>query len=815
MATGEYLSISMAPKAKPGEPIDTWYDADVSEDERVYYSGDNSDLESDEDLDYTRKELRYKRALRKWYKSHSNRIGPKASVETIEDDIKKRLQKKYEERRDEENYSSDEEEELAVDEKYCQQLSENSEDDDPREGADMGRDFYWNPSDDSSADEMEIEELQQIDPDDPVVDQRSFQPDPVWNSSIDPQVGLWGTNNPHAPFPGSTLKWHSIVWDDGTTYEGLSRENIPHAYGTLVMGNAYAGNLVEPNVGRGVKYEGMFRAGAVEGMGQMSWPKGKVYRGEWVQGQKHGCGAMFDFSPMIKLAKEEGKTPAEAWEETKDLILSSAQKGTWDHDKFVSDPIDEIESGMLPNYVTTKKIDPKDLCDTAIIKGVLEELDSVVQRARMFQHKPDGDVAIRFLQDGRGTPAPVAQDPLFYQHGTKWMAPGPVGQTYALPDDENLKKHLSKVAENYHKIYRMYNLPFDMNKAHPDMKRAEEFWPEEYFTDGPNSAWWYKNVLYPLEKRVEEDIKTNAGMDQQEYRKKGKEVLNRNWVERGKDMVDAFFSNGKWRAKNKAEKEDFEMIKDFVKDCEETGFMSSWKLTQNLQKAEEERRKDIKKVSNSSKEKEFKKKELLYSIDQLHQKFDTLTPSERREKGQAIVRDISDYGFLKEFTKKGNVEVSASDSGDRDERIVQFPKLKSKDWDKEPSIKAPKRIMNPILDPIDISRLTSSEKKRWQEVLNFLYNELPEDDSVMQSLLTEEQKEFVEFYKSKYGTRSSPAGKSGASSSSSESSGVVTPPTNLASLSIGLTRFSFYLNNQMSHIAKRATRHHLFNRKKK
>ena len=116
---------------------------------------------------------------------------------------KKRLQKKYEERRDEEN-SSDEEQELAVDEKYCAQLSENSEDDDPREGADMGRDFYWNPSDDSSADEMEIEELQQIDPDDPVVDQRSFQPDPVWNSSIDPQVGLWGTNNPHAPFPGST-----------------------------------------------------------------------------------------------------------------------------------------------------------------------------------------------------------------------------------------------------------------------------------------------------------------------------------------------------------------------------------------------------------------------------------------------------------------------------------------------------------------------------------------------------------------------------------------------------------------------------------
>merc|ERR1711934_721970 len=158
----------------------------------------------------------------------------------------------------------------------------------------------------------------------------------------------------------------------------------------------------------------------------------------------------------------------------------------------------------------------------------------------------------------------------------------------------------------------------------------------------------------------------------------------------------------------------------------------------------------------------------------------------------------------------GNVEVTASDSGDRNERIVQFASLKSKDWDKEPLVTTPERIMSPILDPIDISKLTSSERKRWQEVLNFLYNELPEDDSVMQSLLTEEQREFVDFYKSKYGTK----GKSSSSSSSSSSeSGVVTPPTNLASLSIGLTRFSFHLTNQMSHLAKRATRHHLFKRK--
>lgn len=274
----------MAPRVRPGETVDA-FEADSEEEEQYnrYYSGDESEIESDEDLDFTNRELRYKDALKTWFSNHRSRIGEGATVDDIEDDIRDRLAKKFAEGEGAGEGDSSGAIEVGVDDTYCQQLSDSSDAEDPREGADMGRDFYWNPSDDSSADEMEVEELQQIDPDDPVVDQESFQPDPVWNSTIDPQVGLWGTNHPHAPFPGSTLKWHSIVWDDGTTYEGLSRENIPHAYGTLVMGNAYAGNLVEPNVGRGVKYEGMFRAGAVEGLGQMSWPKGKVYRGEWVQ----------------------------------------------------------------------------------------------------------------------------------------------------------------------------------------------------------------------------------------------------------------------------------------------------------------------------------------------------------------------------------------------------------------------------------------------------------------------------------------------------------------------------------------------------
>jgi len=107
------------------------------------------------------------------------------------------------------------------------------------------------------------------------------------------------------------------------------------------------------------------------------------------------------------------------------------------------------------------------------------------------------------------------------------------------------------------------------------------------------------------------------------------------------------------------------------------------------------------------------------------------------------------------------------------------------------------------MDPIDITRLTSAERKRWHKVLDYLYNELPNDDAVMSTLLTKDQQDFVNFYQTKYGGDGKK--KSGGSSGGSSSS-VVTPPTNLASLSVGLTRFSFCLNNQMAQIAKRATR---------
>ena len=65
----------------------------------------------------------------------------------------------------------------------------------------------------------------------------------------------------------------------------------------------------------------------------------------------------------------------------------------------------------------------------------MDEAEEIVQRARMWRWKPYGEVTIRFAQDANGAPVELMQDPLHYPHGTKFMAPGPLGQCHPLPDD--------------------------------------------------------------------------------------------------------------------------------------------------------------------------------------------------------------------------------------------------------------------------------------------------------------------------------------------------------------------------------------------
>lgn len=48
----------------------------------------------------------------------------------------------------------------------------------------------------------------------------------------------------------------------------------------------------------------------------------------------------------------------------------------------------------------------------------------MLTKARMFAHKPDGEVTWMALRDAQGNPAPVMQDPMHFPHGTGFLAPG-------------------------------------------------------------------------------------------------------------------------------------------------------------------------------------------------------------------------------------------------------------------------------------------------------------------------------------------------------------------------------------------------------
>ncbi len=50
---------------------------------------------------------------------------------------------------------------------------------------------------------------------------------------------------------------------------------------------------------------------------------------------------------------------------------------------------------------------------------------------------------------------------MHYPHGTKWMAPGPLGQCHPLPEDKSIRLELARVAQNYKHVYEMYNFDWD------------------------------------------------------------------------------------------------------------------------------------------------------------------------------------------------------------------------------------------------------------------------------------------------------------------------------------------------------------------
>lgn len=58
-------------------------------------------------------------------------------------------------------------------------------------------------------------------------------------------------------------------------------------------------------------------------------------------------------------------------------------------------------------------------------------------------------------------PLNLLQDPLHYPYGTKFLAPGPLGQCHNCPSDKALEREMLRHATNYQRIHDMYNLDYD------------------------------------------------------------------------------------------------------------------------------------------------------------------------------------------------------------------------------------------------------------------------------------------------------------------------------------------------------------------
>lgn len=235
--------------------------------------------------------------------------------------------------------------------------------------------------------------------------------------------------------------------------------DIPHNKGVLVFGNGLGGGI--QNAKRADRYEGEFDSGFAHGMGQYtSTSSGKMYRGEFNAGLRHGCGVEYDMKPYLKRV-QKGMDPEAAWREAEPEVERKAVRGTWVKNVFLTGP---DETGRW--------------CHIHEIRGTEQEVASVVAKARMFEFKPDGEVTFRFAQDASGLPAPVMQDPLHYPHGTKFLAPGPMGQCFPVPDDDGLKLKMAQAADTHRKIYQQYNLPYEVEPGSV-MEKAQKLWKKK------------------------------------------------------------------------------------------------------------------------------------------------------------------------------------------------------------------------------------------------------------------------------------------------------------------------------------------------
>lgn len=249
------------------------------------------------------------------------------------------------------------------------------------------------------------------------------------------------SNHPLSSYKGNSFKWNNWNFDDGTQYEGLTLENTPHGKGKFtfgLMGNAGINDVLNNDM-----YEGEVNSGYAHGIGCLYRPtRYSIYLGEFKYGIMQGCGISFNIRKFIDLL-EKGVNYKRAWKLSKPIILRSINAGFFSNNNFHDDTFS----------TSTEEI--KEHCTIPDLKGTLAELKNVLYYTRMFQMKP---LCTPKLHKDLKYSLFSIQDPIMYRMDTKFLAPGPAGQLYSLPNDLKLNKELKKIAVNYDYINKQYNI---------------------------------------------------------------------------------------------------------------------------------------------------------------------------------------------------------------------------------------------------------------------------------------------------------------------------------------------------------------------
>ncbi len=113
----------------------------------------------------------------------------------------------------------------------------------------------------------------------------------------------------------------TMVWRDGTRYEGNWVNGVMQGYGVMTWPN-------------GARYSGGYANGRRQGRGVYTWPNGASYKGEYMQGNRHGWGTMI-YADRTRYVGgwAEGKRSGNGTLYAADGSI--LQQGRWKNGKFV------------------------------------------------------------------------------------------------------------------------------------------------------------------------------------------------------------------------------------------------------------------------------------------------------------------------------------------------------------------------------------------------------------------------------------------------------------------------------------------------